>query len=230
MNILIIDDDIKFVNNLKQDFVYYFRSFYHDLDFESKTSNFLDIKFNEIDIAFIDIDLKSYNGIIVAENLRKKFPDLIIIFISSREELVFNTLVTGVFQFIRKAKYESDKFIVFNQLNEYLELNHLKKIININGNSIALPVLKIEYIISIGHDVVIQLKNKSYTTKASMKEILEHLNYPFIIQIQKSLAINLNYIEEFTKVKVKTLDGKDHNVGRKYQSDLLIKYKEFLLA
>lgn len=230
MNVLIVDDDINFINTLKQDFIYYFRIFCHDLNFEIKTNDFHKIEMNEIDIAFIDIDLKSCNGIVLAENLRKQFPTLIIIFISSREELVFKTLVTGVFQFIRKAQYESDKFIVFNQLNEYLETNYLKKIIKTKGNDTVIQVIKIEYIISIGHDIVIQTKDKSYTTKSTMKEMLEYLNYPFIVQIQKGLAINLKYIKKFKKDKVLTLDGKEHNVGRKYQENLLIKYKEFLLS
>ena len=114
MNILIVDDDKQFINLLKNDFLNYFSYQFNDIHIESKYDDYFHIESQKIDIAFIDIDLNTYNGINYAKLFRKKYnQNIIIIFISNREDLVFETLTTGVFQFIRKQKYDHDKLIVF---------------------------------------------------------------------------------------------------------------------
>ena len=93
-----------------------------------KCDDFLNIDMEQIDIAFIDIDLNVCNGINIAKYLRQLHPQLIIIFVSRREELVFQTFSTGVFQFIRKSKYIQDSKIVFEQLKKYLPDNFMDDI------------------------------------------------------------------------------------------------------
>ena len=213
MNVLMIDDDKSILKKLQTDFHNYFKCFNEKIDYEIKAENFLSIESTNVDVAFIDIDLVNYNGINLANYLTEKFPNIIIIFISAREDLVFQTLTTRVFQFIRKRKYDEDKVTVFAQLENHLN-NHLKKkIIHYKGRSISIRPDKIKYILSVGHDVI----------------ILEYFNSPYLIQIQRIMAVNFNYCLQITKTKIVTRDKKEYHVGRKYQQNLMNKYEEFLL-
>ena len=100
MKVIIIDDDQRFANILKDDFYKYFQYFDEKITIELKCDDFLNIDMEQIDIAFIDIDLNVCNGINIAKYLRQLHPQLIIIFVSRREELVFQTFSTGVFNLL----------------------------------------------------------------------------------------------------------------------------------
>ena len=54
------------------------------------------------DLVFLDIDMPKYSGMDVAEEIRKKSADTDIIFVSNREDRVFETFSVQPFGFIRK--------------------------------------------------------------------------------------------------------------------------------
>lgn len=157
-----------------------------------------------------------------------KYPGIILIFVSNREDLVFKTFSTKVFQFIRKRDYESDKINVFKQLEEHLRKNYYKKIIVVNGRKIVLIPQKINYIVSIGNDVIIH-QEKEITIKASINSILEYLDYPYLVQVQRSLAVNCYFIKDFQYSNIITYDEMKYSIGRPYKEAFIKTYERYLL-
>ena len=60
------------------------------------------------DLVFLDIDMPKYSGMDVAEEIRKKSADTDIIFVSNREDRVFETFSVQPFGFIRKNCFTED--------------------------------------------------------------------------------------------------------------------------
>lgn len=229
MNVIIIDDDKQFAETLKKDFYNYFYQIEEDITLTLKCDDFLNIDIEELDVAFIDIDLNICNGINIAKYLRKMHPHLIIIFVSRREELVFKTLSTGVFQFIRKSKYEEDIPVVFHQLKKHILKNFDKKIIIVNGRKTVIKTNSIQYILSIGHDVIIKTESAQYTIKSTIQEILDIFNSYYLIQIQRNLIINFTFIKDVKGHFIITMDDSEYKIGRKYQKNFFNQYEEFIL-
>ncbi|MGN1183467.1 MAG: LytR/AlgR family response regulator transcription factor [Faecalibacillus sp.] len=229
MKVIIIDDDYLFAKTLKEDVYHYFKQIDNDLSITLKCDHFLDFEMEEIDIAFIDIDLNVCNGINIAKFLRKMHPHLIIIFVSRREELVFQTLSTGIFQFIRKSKYKQDSVIVFEQLKKYIEENFDKQILVINGRKTLIKTNSIQYILSIGHDVIIKTDEKEYTLKSSIQEMLKTFHSRYLIQIQRNLIINFHFIKDVKGNTIMTMDDNEYKLGRIYQKEFINQYEDFLL-
>lgn len=231
MNILIIDDDLSFIDRIKKDFFEYFSTQFGSINFETKNSDFFSIDSEHIDIAFIDIYLKTCSGINYAKFLKATYPQVIIVFVSSREELVFKTFTTGVFQFIRKAKYENDKIIVFDQLSDYCKEHFNKIVLRINGRRKILNTDNIIYVLSFGHAVTIETndENDNYELNMSLPKVIKLLNSPFLIQIQRNLFINLNLVDNIEHKNIILFNGKKYPIGRKYQENVINKYEEFLL-
>lgn len=229
MKVFIVDDDISFTNILQNDFESYFHDDFEKIEYVVKTDDFLNIDVKGIDVAFLDIDLEGVNGIELAKTLKKSNPSLKVIFVSAREELVFQALSVDVFQFIRKSQYQSDLFIVFDQLKQFFK-NHLnRKIIYYQGRKTLIYVDKIEYILSLGHDVIIHLQDKDYEYKSSLKDILDFFDSPALVQIKRNLVINLYFVKEVSRNSVMLLNGVEYEVGRIFQEHLIEQYEEFLL-
>lgn len=229
MNVIIIDDDKQFAEILKKDFYNYFCQIEDDMTLTLKCDDFLNIDVEELDVAFIDIDLNICNGINIAKYLRKMHPHLIIIFVSKREELVFKTFSTGVFQFIRKSKYEEDIAVVFHQLKKHILKNFDRKIIIVNGRKTVINTNSIQYILSIGHDVIIKTENNQYIIKSTIQEMLDVFNAYYLIQIQRNLIINFTFIKDVKTNVIITMDDNEYKIGRKYQKSFFNQYEEFIL-
>lgn len=228
MNVLIVDDDIQFSKQLSKDFLSYF-SYKNNLSIEIKNTDFFDIHSTYIDIALLDIDLQIKNGIDFGEFLRKLFPKIIIIFVSAREDMVFNTFSAGVFQFIRKSQYEHDSKIVFDQLKKYLKKRSHFRTLTINGRVVTINLNDVQYIIALGQDIIIKSGNGNHTLKSSIKDILSILDCSLFVQIQRGIVVNFNYLKVVQKNKVITADNVEYVVGRKYRNSIIKKYEDYLL-
>ena len=229
MNVYIIDDDLMFSQKLKNSFDDYFQSQFPHIHYFMINNQFDQIKIKNIDILFIDIDLKSHNGIDIASQIKKQFPQILIIFISAYEHLVFDSLSVNLFHFIRKRVFEKDITVVFDQIDNYFKSNSQKLLISDNGRKKYVQVHSIEYIMVFGHDILIHTKDYDYHLYSSLNQFKQQLIYKDLIQIQRGVMVNLNYALSVDSKKVVMRDHKEYIVGRKYQKELISKYKEFLL-
>ena len=210
MKVLFCDDDLEMLKQLENDFKVYFKDKIIELETKCLYQKFNDLQ--KYDICFLDIDLKSEDGIALAKKLKIYNPQLIIIFISQREDLVFQTFSVQPFQFIRKKHYQEDLKEVFNQLNYSLQQTAMT--LNINHQKIYINPLDILSVISLDHDVIITTKEKTYTLKDSLKNFCQENEKYFIIQIKKNLAISLYQVKNVkgNKITYEKYDAKGNEI------------------
>lgn len=84
---------------------------------------------DSFDIAFLDIQMSGASGIDTAAELKKRFPDIIIIFISSYSDYVTDAFSLEAFQYLVKP-VDRDKFceIFHKALESYKKAHYLHKI------------------------------------------------------------------------------------------------------
>ncbi len=70
---------------------------------ENKALNLTDTR-----LFFLDIEMPQINGIQLCKKIRVDFPDSLVIFISNREEMVFQTFEVSPFRFIRKGHFSEE--------------------------------------------------------------------------------------------------------------------------
>lgn len=223
MDVLIVDDDLCFAEMIKNDVLTFFSGLYDDISIEILNDDFKKIvDYSSFDLIFLDIDLRTnYNGINIGLYVQSNFPNAIIVFVSSHEELVFSALSIRFFQFVRKSKYQTDIIKVLKQLK--------KTVIKVNGRMHLIKFSEIIYLMSIGHDLIIKTIHEEFTVHTSLIKFMSVINYKELVQIERNLIINLNFTKDVTRIKVIMFDDAEHNVGRKYQNNLIEKYEEFLL-
>lgn len=228
MDILICDDDKQFVDKFSKDIENFCKQINRKCQIVKKSYDFFKSTNYKFDVVFMDINLVEGNGIELADTFKKKSPETLIIFISSRSDLIFDTLSIGIFQFIRKNEYEKDFIRVMKQINDYYNKKENYVLININKRTTKIILSHVVYIISIGKEIIIKCYDTEYVIKATLKQVLEQMNYCNFIQIQRSLVINLEYIDEFIKWDVRC-NNNTFKIGRKYQKEFLKAYEGYLI-
>ena len=219
MNIAIVDDDVDFSSELQQYVKKFIERLYTRYEIDIINNNFFNNTLDKTyDIVFLDIDLKEINGINIGKKLLVSEANPIIIFVSSRDDLVFSSLSVRPFYFVRKSYLKQD-------LKETMQLFTF----DFHGRKTNLFLKDIYFIESSGHDVTLYTKNGKYCYRSTMKNILDNLGTETIVQFQKSFSVNLDYIKEIEKNTIILKNNEEFNIGRKFKNNVIQKYKEHFL-
>lgn len=157
-----------------------------------------------MDILFLDIQMSGRNGMETARELRKIDKRTIIIFVTAREEYVFQAFDVGAFHYIVKP-IDDEKFyevlcrsvdeLEEKKLNEKAqEENHL--LINNGGVHIKVKIGDIIYAEVFNRKVVIHKMDETIEYYGKMSD-LETLAGESFFRPHRAYLINFKYVEKY---------------------------------
>lgn len=187
------------------------------------------------DIIFLDIDMPTLNGIELAKGIRQmegQTPQ--IIFISNREDRVFETFQVKPYGFFRKNNFTRD---MTDTLSEYLHERAADSsyiAVQTKNNSVArsVKVSDIVYIESYKSCQTVYLADgERVDIHMTMGELEEKLEEYDILRIYKGYLVNLSYVRKIEKVGVFIQYGEEErclNISRNKIQDIKEKYLNYL--
>lgn len=143
-------------------------------------------------IYFLDIDMPEVNGIVLANKIRKHFPDqnTIIVFISDKEDMVYESLKEQPLRFIRKSQFKKEIPEAVKAVVGMYEKQADTFLIEQGGRITALNTEDIIYAESTGRTVIIHTKSQNYTVYGKLDNVEEKLAQYDFIRIHKSFLVN----------------------------------------
>ena len=163
----------------------------------------IDLTTDIFDILLLDIDLPDKSGIDFANDYIKIYPNTKIIFISSHNELVFDSFKVHPYNFIRKENIDIELNDTLLELLDLLKMHKKEIVLNNKDNTTIIQQSDIIYIESFKHYCYIYTKRTTepYIIRTNMRQILEDLNFCFY-RINRSYIINLNEIKQIKNGRV----------------------------
>jgi len=185
------------------------------------------------DALFLDIDMPRVNGIDLAKAVNKLKPAPDIIFVSNREDKVFDAFTVRPFGFIRKNNFTND---LNDTLRSYINARIIKTAfiaVKTNNNSVVrkLKVTDIVYIESLRNkQFVFMADGEQIECRMSMEEFEKKLAEYDIVRVYKGYLVNLKYVQriERTGVALNYKDGVNINVSRDKVQELKATYLNYL--
>lgn len=186
-------------------------------------------KADEFDVALMDICLKDANGIAVAKDLQKKYPDVKIIFISG----YVNEYLEGLFLKVRPYG------ILRKPLDEEICVKMLEKAWNdkkaergialkLQGGKVRNLRLKdIYYLESDKRIVIVHLKDGEEKCYERLDNIQERLPSSFL-RCHKSFLVNMDKISSFQTKGVELLNGAVIDVSRTRMKETKTQYFQYI--
>ena len=231
MKCLIVDDDVDFSNQLSKYIDVFLSKIFNKYNIKIQTDHFTDMSiYYNIDLLFIDIDLNNINGIGIVHRLDKIKCDYPIIYVSSRKELVFSSLSTHPFYFIRKQNLDRDMKELFRLLDVYYKKTMKLITFNYYGRKTSIFLKNIHYIESYGKDVSVITNNEVYTYRSGLKQTLDLLDNKYIIRVHRNYAVSLMYVKEIDRSNIILNDNTILPIGKKYSNNLLNLYKDYIIS
>ena len=197
----------------------------------SNPLNFLASAKEEIfDLSFLDIDMPELNGLGVAEELMNIKKDSQIIFLSQREDLVFECLKFHPFGFIRKSKLIDDFSLMMNQFyNTMLNAEGDETKIDIidKTKTITFKINEIVYIEGDRNYQKVVLKDGSFQNiRIPLGSLEEKLFKHGFIRIHKGYLVNHLYIRSIGTDEVLLTTGPSLPMSKKRKDEIMKQYLE----
>jgi DNA-binding LytR/AlgR family response regulator len=149
------------------------------------------------DLLFLDIDMPDINGIEFAKELRRKNNNVTIIYISGREELVFDTFDVSPFGFIRKTTFFNEISGVISRYLEYHGNEQFRRLtIETADDVLTLDIGNITYIEGIGkyQEIHIIGADKPIRVKSTLNFFDEKLIDHGFARSHRAYLVNCQYV------------------------------------
>ena len=196
--------------------------------FSSPDAFILMAKDEKYQLVLLDIDMEGKDGIEVGKIIKEDNPQVDIVYLSQREDLVFDTLFLHPFSFIRKSKILQD----FPSVMElYLDTHSA-----MNSSSHQLVVTSKTGVININIDEIMYIEgnknyqsiflnnNSSFDVRLSMGELEEKLRSKGFIRIHKGYLVNYLYIRKIVKADVILTNNKILPLASKRKEEIMEQY------
>ena len=169
------------------------------------------------DVIFLDIEMPEINGIDVCKKIREFSSDSLVVFISNKEELVFQTFEVQPFRFIRKEAFENTVTSLVSSIIGKWKQNKgtLLQLQETGSNDIySFSIQHILYIEAQRKDCLIVTTEGTCTFRCKLMELEEKLTAFRFIKIHRSYLVNYMHIFRIGKSSVILTDGSELPISR----------------
>ncbi|MBD5543453.1 MAG: response regulator transcription factor [Lachnospiraceae bacterium] len=183
---------------------------------------------------FLDISMPDIDGFQAAEELKERNKEISIIFVTSREELVYESFDYQPFHFIRKENGESLEAQLVHVVEKLKEYKKSYGKINI-----TLPYGTVEEIAV--SDIVVVQSEKNYLeyeladeetlrVRESLNAAEEKLKEYDFIRISSRTLVNLSYVGRIREKEGAVIlkDGYSYSLSRNYKKSVVAAYMKYL--
>lgn len=221
MNITIVDDEKEYAVQLKQ--------IVSDMCAESNITNtitiakkpedlFVNDAYRYCDVVLLDIHMPEISGIQIASRINGNKTDAekpYIVFVTKRDDLVFDALKEFPYSFIRKASIHDLKECLIRINNK---MNQRASCVIKSGRSVVnLFIDEIIYITKKNNYVIIHTKAGDYKERSTIdKKMLELADFGFL-QSSIGCIINTHYISFIENLSIKLINGELLSLSRRYR-------------
>ncbi|MCM0647728.1 LytTR family DNA-binding domain-containing protein [Clostridium swellfunianum] len=163
---------------------------------------------NELDILFLDIDMPKMSGFETAEIIRSFNKEVIIIFLTSMEELVYESFKYKPFRYIRKRKLDKELQEALSEAILAVQENSVmyQYIFKTEYGEVKFNIEDILYIECVNRKVFLKTKEEYYgIIGVQFSELVtEFINKDFVM-LHRTCIVNLKCIFSIGKIDI-TLD------------------------
>ena len=226
LNFVICDDNLNILDRLEKmlDTIFCKNDFEAQVAFSSdNTEEVLNyISSNKVDVAMLDINLKSNKtGIELAKEIRKINKNIYIIFTTGHLEYAMIAYKVKTFDYIAKPiNYDRLEETIIRLFEDVTSTP--KRYLKIDNKNTLVDESEVQYIKRDGMKLVFHTNSRDYDTYSSFNKFQDKLpeNY---IRCHKSYIANINQIKDVEPVSgtITFKSGDTCDIGPKYKSDLM---------
>lgn len=235
IKVAICDDDFEALDGIEGAA----KSMFSRLDVFAETEIFksakkLDARMREVafDLILLDIDMPELDGIRFGKMLRERKDSTEIIFISNREEKVFDSFSVHPFGFVRKSRFLKDLSSVLQAfLLEWKKKRSGEGKLVFEGKYgiVTFFASELMYVEGNAKNQLLHVEGKTdpFIVHSSLETLEKQLSESGFLRVHKGYIVNCRYISAIMKDFVELVNGEEIPLSRRKATEIREKYLIF---
>lgn len=168
------------------------------------------------DVLFLDIDMPEISGLEVARVLKHNAKRPYLIFVTSHDELVYDSFQFHPFGFVRKNYFNEEigKILIDCEAELKSQQKHFN--FQAEGQQVCLKLTDITYFESEGNYLKVFTKGDHYRFRSTLSAVQNALESSGFIRVHKGFLVNQEAVKILSASQVLLLDGSAIPVGKNY--------------
>ncbi len=155
------------------------------------------------DAYFLDIEMDAIDGMSLAREIRKRLPEIPIVFLTSHIEMAIDGYEVAAFRFLKKPV---DKDKLYQTIEDLKQLSRGRKgvVLKIDGEDTVIVPSDVLFIESENNDIRVITKNKTYTTRMKITDAMDMLNQVenSFSRIHRCTVVNMSHVSRIREKDV----------------------------
>ena len=215
IDIAICDDEKKILDDLSQRV----NGILEDVDvscYSDGRSLISDIEKRSFDIIMLDIDMPEMNGLTVAENIPQMAVKPLIIFVTSHDELVYDSLMLHPFGFVRKTHMDDELKKILKDAEKEVNSSEKHFFFHTASGDVKLRLEDILYFESEGNYIKVITAEEKYRFRETMQTLEISLSTDGFVRIHKGFLLNPDCVKMLKTDSVILCNDVQLPFGRSY--------------
>ena len=174
------------------------------------------LKRSECDVLLLDIDMPEMDGLAIARQLKELSVSPLLIFVTSHDELVYDSLMFHPFGFIRKSYMDAELEKILRDCEKELAGREQFFTFKCNSESIRLKVPEILYFESDQNYLKLCTEQKGYRFRGTIGAVEAMLSDKGFIRFHRGFLVNQEAVKILGADEVELVTGEKLPIGRNY--------------
>lgn len=220
MKILICDDDREALEKLQSHVQEYMHSRLIPFSITAVTDP-VEVLSGEdaFDLAFLDIEMGSTDGITLAKELKQRNGKLALFFVTNYDEYQDSAMDLQAMRFFSKPFDVKRLHAGLDRAMEFIDGAYVDVYLYGENAQIRVLVDDIMYLASGNRKVMLYTKNSSYPVHGGFEAWCQKLPPLFFYQVHKSFYVNLHYVQKYAYSELTLTDGTRIPIAPRRQTD-----------
>ena len=180
------------------------------------------------DIIFMDIDMPMMGGMDTARTLRKIDPHVLLIFVTALARFALNGYEVDAYDFIVKPLQENFFSAKMHRAMKKLSSEQRVRLLIKSGEkTVRVFADEIMYVDIFNHQLTFHTEQGDFSTRGTMKDVMDNLNTGHFSLCNKSILVNLNHVEMVDGDEVVMASGVRLPISRPRKTEFMQQIADF---
>lgn len=198
------------------------------LCFDSGSKLLEQISSHPCDVLFLDIDMPETGGMDIAKALLGFRKPPLLVFVTSHDELVYESLQYHPFGFIRKSYFRQEIEKVLDDCSEQMESSKRRFCFRTEGKDAVLFLTDILYFEADGNYLKVYTKKESYRFRSTVTAVENSLAGYGFVRVHKGFLVNQSAVRMIGGEGIELVDGTSISLGKSYAGKARQQLLEYL--
>ena len=174
------------------------------------------VEYKPVDIAILDIEMPYYDGMSIAAEIKKRFPESCVIFLTSHIKYALDAIELQVFRYAQKMDLETKlpKYINDAILMLSLQSDRVYTVIR-NDNFERLPYKQMLCVKKDGkYSVILCTDKREIRVRKPLREVIDELDENEFLLIDRGCVVNIAMINRICEREVICQNGMHLSISR----------------